>query len=72
MRFSEFEDDEQLSTFESLVCQQGTRECLMAADTADADRAKLQEVMELCEVPLSEGKKSSFSEQHATQVRADV
>ena len=60
IRVSEFEDDEHLSTLESLLCQQGARECLLPAEMGEPDRAKLVEVLDLCEVPTSAAKKGSF------------
>lgn len=60
IRVSEFEDDEHLSTLESLICQQGTRECLLPAELSDADSAKLHELCELCEVPSTTAKKNAF------------
>lgn len=53
IRVSEFEDDAHLSTLESLICQQGTRECLLPADLTDGERAKLADLCELCEVPAT-------------------
>ena len=61
IRVSEFEDDEHLSTLESLICQQGTRECLLPAELTEPERAKLFELCELCEVPSTGAKKGSFS-----------
>jgi DNA mismatch repair ATPase MutS len=50
IRVSEFEDDEHLSTLESMLCQQGARECLLPAELSDADAKRLSAVLELCEV----------------------
>jgi DNA mismatch repair protein MSH2 len=61
IRVSEFEDDEHLSTLESLICQQGTRECLLPAELTEPERAKLLELCELCEVPSTGAKKGTFS-----------
>ena len=60
LRVSEFEDDEHLSTLESMLCQQGTRECLLPAEQTEADAARLKEVLELCEVPSTDAKRSTF------------
>ena len=61
LRVSEFEDDEHLSTLESLLCQQGAKECLLPADLPAADEAKLLDVLDLCEVPQSTAKKQTFA-----------
>ena len=61
VRTTEFEDDEQLTTLESVICQQGARECLLPAELTEAQRAKLEEVMETCEVPVSSAKSGAFS-----------
>ena len=65
IRVSEFEDDEHLSTLESLLCQQGARECLVPAELVDAERSAMRDVLELCEVPLTTGKKGSFQAKDA-------
>jgi len=67
IRTAEFEDDEHLSTLESLVCQQGTREAVLPAELNDAERKKLEDLMELCEVPASIGKKGSFGAKDVEQ-----
>ena len=67
IRTAEFEDDEHLSTLESLVCQQGTRECLLPPELGEAERKKQEDLMELCEVPCSVGKKGSFAPKDAEQ-----
>jgi len=67
VRAAEFEDDEHLSTLESLVCQQGTRECLLPAELTGPERKKLEDLMELCEVPSSVGKKGTFTAKDAEQ-----
>lgn len=61
IRTAEFEDDEQLSTLESLICQQGTREALVCAELGEAEKRNLTDVLELCEVPFTSAKKGSFS-----------
>ena len=67
IRVSEFEDDEHLSTLESLLCQQGAKEGLLPAELGEATdlRAKLTEVLELCEVPVTVAKKGSFGAKDA-------
>ena len=64
---SEFEDDEHFSSLESFVCQQGTKECLLPAELQPPEHAKLTEVMELCEVPLTQASKGSFGVKDAEQ-----
>lgn len=66
IRTCEFEDDEHLSTLESIVCQQGTRECLLPVELGEAERARLADVMELCEVPIT-FKKNAFGAKDAEQ-----
>ena len=46
LRTSEFEDDENLCTLESLLCQQGTREVLLPAELEAADRKALLNMLE--------------------------
>ena len=67
IRVSEFEDDEHLSTLESLICQQGTRECLISSEAPEAERAKLADVCELCEVPQTLAKKGAFAARDVEQ-----
>lgn len=67
IRMSEFEDDEHFSSLESFVCQQGTKECLLPAELQSPEHAKLTEVMELCEVPLTQASKGSFGTKDAEQ-----
>ena len=67
IRTSVFEDDEQLSTLESLICQQGTRECVLPAELGAADQAKLADLFEMCEVPVSTAKPNAFSARDAAQ-----
>ena len=67
IRVSEFEDDENLSALESLVCQQGARECLLPAELSEPDRKRLTELAELCEVPHTSGRKGSFAAKDVEQ-----
>ena len=67
IRMSEFEDDEHFSTLESLVCQQGTKECVLPTELQPAEETKLNELMELCEVPSSTVPRSSFGTKDAEQ-----
>jgi hypothetical protein len=48
------------------VCQQGTRECLLPVELGEAERARLADVMELCEVPIT-FKKNAFGAKDAEQ-----
>ena len=67
IRVSEFEDDEHLSTLESLLCQQGAKECLLPVELGETTdlRSKLTEVLELCEVPTTTAKKGTFATKEA-------
>ena len=67
VRVSEFEDDEHLSTLESLLCQQGAKECLLPHELGETTdlRAKCAEVLELCEVPMTMAKKGAFASKEA-------
>jgi len=68
IRVAEFEDDEHLSTLESLICQQGARECLLPPEQSENERAKLEDLAELCEVPSTVGsKKGAFAAKDVEQ-----
>jgi len=67
IRMSEFEDDEHFSSLESFVCQQGTKECLLPAELQSPEQAKLAEVLQLCEVPLTQAARGSFGTKDAEQ-----
>lgn len=61
LRVVELGDDDQFSALESLAVQHGARECVIASDTAGAERAKLDEAMQRCEVCLTEAKRATFA-----------
>eukprot|EP00316_Scyphosphaera_apsteinii_P000388 CAMPEP_0119326074 /NCGR_PEP_ID=MMETSP1333-20130426/67397_1 /TAXON_ID=418940 /ORGANISM="Scyphosphaera apsteinii, Strain RCC1455" /LENGTH=957 /DNA_ID=CAMNT_0007334263 /DNA_START=94 /DNA_END=2967 /DNA_ORIENTATION=+ len=68
IRTSEFEDDEHLSTLESIVCQQGARECLLPAEgLSDPDRKQIDGIMDVCEVSVSTAPKGAFGSKHTDQ-----
>lgn len=67
LRTSEFEDDENLCTLESLLCQQGTREVLLPAELEAADRKALLNMLEVCEVAVTDAPRGAFAQKHAEQ-----
>ncbi|KAG9092397.1 MutS-like protein [Ceratobasidium sp. 370] len=66
---SEFPDNDLLSNFEALLIQLDVKECVMQADDkrADIDLNKLREVIERCNVVLTERKASDFNAKNIEQ-----
>ncbi|KAF9432494.1 MutS-like protein, partial [Entomortierella beljakovae] len=60
---SEFIDNDLYSNFESLVIQLGVKECLIMADEGqkDYELTKLKTILQLCDIVVTERKKSEFS-----------
>ncbi|CAG8441467.1 12905_t:CDS:10 [Cetraspora pellucida] len=60
---SEFIDNELFSNFESLLIQLGVKECIIQSDEVhkDYDLAKLREVIDKCDIVITELKKSYFN-----------
>ncbi|RIB23812.1 putative DNA mismatch repair protein MSH2 [Gigaspora rosea] len=60
---SEFIDNELFSNFESLLIQLGVKECIIQSDEAhkDYELTKLREVIEKCDIVITELKKSHFN-----------
>lgn len=58
---SEFADSDLFSNVESILIQLGVKECLVAADDADPDLAKLCRVIDRCGVVITHRKKSEFN-----------
>ncbi|CAG8440794.1 12318_t:CDS:10 [Acaulospora colombiana] len=60
---SEFVDNDLCTNFESLLIQLGVKECIIQADESrkDYDLSKLRDVMNKCDVVITELKKNEFS-----------
>ncbi len=67
LRNAEFEDDESLSTLESLVCQQGVREVVVPVELVDAERVRLEQLFHVCDIKVTEGSRGSFKEKDSEQ-----
>ncbi|GAB1522271.1 MSH2 protein [Rhizoctonia solani] len=66
---SEFPDNDLLSNFEALLIQLDVKECVMQADDkrTDIDLNKLREVIERCNVVLTERKSGEFNAKNIEQ-----
>ncbi|CAE6417143.1 unnamed protein product [Rhizoctonia solani] len=66
---SEFADNDLLSNFEALLIQLDVKECVMQADDkrTDIDLNKLRDVIERCNVVLTERKSSEFNAKNIEQ-----
>lgn len=66
---SQFTDDELLSNLESLVIQLGIKECVIPTDTSkkDFDLAKIKDIMDRCNVLVSERAGSDFKDKDIEQ-----
>ncbi|CAE6437850.1 unnamed protein product [Rhizoctonia solani] len=66
---SEFPDNDLLSNFEALLIQLDVKECVMQTDEkrTDIDLNKLREVIERCNVVLTERKSSEFNTKNIEQ-----
>ncbi|CEL63099.1 DNA mismatch repair protein msh-2 OS=Neurospora crassa (strain ATCC 24698 / 74-OR23-1A / CBS 708,71 / DSM 1257 / FGSC 987) GN=msh-2 PE=3 SV=1 [Rhizoctonia solani AG-1 IB] len=66
---SEFPDNDLLSNFEALLIQLDVKECVMQADDkrTDIDLNKLREVIERCNVVLTERKSGDFNAKNIEQ-----
>ncbi|KAB5589999.1 DNA mismatch repair protein msh-2 [Ceratobasidium theobromae] len=66
---SEFLDNDLLSNFEALLIQLDVKECIMQADDkrTDIDLSKLREVIERCNVVLTERKAGEFNAKNIEQ-----
>ncbi|CAE6337838.1 unnamed protein product [Rhizoctonia solani] len=66
---SQFADNDLLSNFEALLIQLDVKECVMQADDkrTDIDLNKLREVIERCNVVLTERKSSEFNAKNIEQ-----
>ncbi|CAI2183555.1 19637_t:CDS:10, partial [Funneliformis geosporum] len=58
---SEFIDNESFSNFESLLIQLGVKECVIPLDEKDYDLLKLRDIIERCDIVITERKKSEFT-----------
>eukprot|EP00808_Paulinella_micropora_P006395 g26766.t1 len=70
LTIAEFEDNERLSNFESVLLSHGARECLLGVDkgkVAPPEVTKLQGMLERCEVPMQEKKAAEFNSKDITQ-----
>ncbi|EGD78393.1 MSH2-Ex5 isoform [Salpingoeca rosetta] len=67
LRVCEFVDNDQFSNLEALVVQVGARECLITSDKSNPALAKVAQVVERCNVMVTQRKRSEFQHKDIEQ-----
>ncbi|PRP77323.1 DNA mismatch repair protein Msh2 [Planoprotostelium fungivorum] len=65
IKVSEFEDNEQMTNFETLLIQSGARECLYSSQNKPT--AKLESIISRCNIPLNKRKTNEYKSDNIPQ-----